>query len=214
MIRQLGFGLLLLTIAGSMGAGRIGRTHLAQAQSTPESLSTGNLTIEVNALRNQEGNVCLKLFNNNEGFPNNDENALQKTCVPIENSTVADPATDGSASTQATSTEIASTEPTSTEPTAAPAESPPIAEPITESVPITATFRYIFEDLPYGNYAVAIYHDRNSNQRLNRGLFGMPEEGYGFSNDAPANLGPAKFDDAVFPLENTDTIIQIRMRYP
>jgi len=196
MIRQLRFKLLLLAIVSSMTAGSLGSTHLAQAQPTEglstEESSTGNVTIEVNALRNQEGNVCLKLFDNSEGFPNDDESALQKTCVPIEAATGVAPDTDAS-------------------------ESESVSEPVSEPVPTISaspSFRYTFENLAYGNYAVAIYHDRNSNERLNRGLFGIPEEGYGFSNDAPANLGPADFDDAVFAVESADITIPIRMRYP
>ena len=220
MNRQLGFGILLLTIASNLG---IVQSVGAQP--------TGSISIEINELRNREGNVCLKLFNSSEGFPNEDESALQKICLPIENSTVTEPAPTPSDpsedSTESSTEDLEDSTEGSTERTPAseaPAQAvPPLesdnADPTTESITASAnssesTFRYTFENLPYGNYAIAIYHDRNSNERLNRGLFGMPEEGYGFSNDAPANLGPADFDDAVFALDSTDTTIHIKMRYP
>lgn len=205
MIRQLGFKLLLLTIAGTLGS-----VHPARAQ------LTGGITVEVNELRNREGNVCLKLFDSSEGFPNGDESALQIVCVPIEDSTVADPTSNPSDSVDSSVEITPSSEPPAE--AVSPTESnraEPTTTPLPESDDLTdSTFRYTFDNLPYGNYAVAIYHDRNSNERLNRGLFGMPTEGYGFSNDAPANFGPADFDDAVFAIESTDVRIPIRMRYP
>lgn len=76
-----------------------------------------------------------------------------------------------------------------------------------------APFAYTFEDLEAGSYGVAIYHDTNGDEQLNRGALGIPVEGYGFSNDAPAVTGPARFEDAVFFLGN-DTTIPIQMRYP
>lgn len=77
-----------------------------------------------------------------------------------------------------------------------------------------ANFSVTFDGLTYGTYAVAIYHDRNQDGELNRGMFGMPIEGYGFSNDAPAVDGPAQFEDAVFFLAGSNTTIAIRMKYP
>lgn len=197
MIRQFGFGLLFLTIAGNLGLPfRAEAQQFSDGTGNVTESSTGNVTVTVDELRNQEGNVCLKLFSGSEGFPNDDENALQITCVPIAPSAAASSSTETRTLTESTgSTADAS----ATDGTGEPA---------------SASFRYTFENLPYGNYAIAIYHDRNADQRLNRGLFGMPEEGYGFSNDAPANFGPADFEDAVFVLEGTDTAIQIKMRYP
>jgi uncharacterized protein (DUF2141 family) len=207
MIKPFGLNLLFLTIAVSVGVVR-------GAEAQPE----GRLTIEVNALRNQEGNVCLKLFASGEGFPNNDDYALQITCVPIapdpvtessasgETPTSLEPATESSDDMMADQTVLSGTIPGET-----PSSSESAPDPVA-STPLS--FRYSFENLPYGTYAVAIYHDRNRDERLNRGLFGMPEEGYGFSNDAPASFGPADFDDAVFALETLDTTIQIKMRYP
>jgi uncharacterized protein (DUF2141 family) len=78
-----------------------------------------------------------------------------------------------------------------------------LADPISET----------FEDLPAGTYAVAIYHDANGDEVLNRGLFGMPSEGYGFSNNAVARTGPVSYDAAMFLLGG-HTTIQIRLQYP
>jgi uncharacterized protein (DUF2141 family) len=75
-------------------------------------------------------------------------------------------------------------------------------------------FSITFNNLDAGSYAVAIYHDRNNDELLNRGTFDLPLEGYGFSNDAPARNGPADYEDAVFVLGISGSVIQIQMRYP
>ena len=42
------------------------------------------------------------------------------------------------------------------------------------------SFQFEF-DIPYGDYAIAIYHDIDDNLDLNRNLFGFPSEPYGFT---------------------------------
>jgi uncharacterized protein (DUF2141 family) len=54
------------------------------------------------------------------------------------------------------------------------------------------------EELPYGNYAIAVYHDKNTNGELDSNLLGIPKEAYGFSNDARGRFGPASWGDAHF----------------
>lgn len=63
-------------------------------------------------------------------------------------------------------------------------------------------------------YAVAIYHDANSDHDFNRNVIGMPTEGYGFSNDAPARMGLPSFESVRFKTHAGDNDIRIRMRYP
>ncbi len=70
-----------------------------------------------------------------------------------------------------------------------------------------------FSDVQPGSYAIAAYHDSNGDEQLNRGAFGMPTEGYAFSNDAVANTGPAAFGDAVFLIAGPTTAIEIQMQY-
>lgn len=54
----------------------------------------------------------------------------------------------------------------------------------------------VFKDLAPGSYAVAVYHDENANGSFDQGFLGLPLEDYGFSNGAPAFLGPPSFDNA------------------
>jgi uncharacterized protein (DUF2141 family) len=41
-----------------------------------------------------------------------------------------------------------------------------------------------FTNLPKGQYAVSVYQDSNNNEQLDKNLFGIPKEKYGFSNNS------------------------------
>ena len=61
------------------------------------------------------------------------------------------------------------------------------------------------------DYAIRYYHDENDNASMETNLFGMPTEGYGYSNNAKANYGPVKYAEIKFNLAtenvlNTSTI--------
>jgi uncharacterized protein (DUF2141 family) len=72
----------------------------------------------------------------------------------------------------------------------------------------------IFTDLPSGNYAIAILHDENGDQKMNTNFFGYPKEGYGFSNNVTGLLGPPSFDKASFSYTANGTVVlSIRVRY-
>jgi len=47
-----------------------------------------------------------------------------------------------------------------------------------------------------GAYAIAVFHDENSNNRLDTNFLGIPREGVGASNNAKGHFGPPKFNDA------------------
>lgn len=70
-----------------------------------------------------------------------------------------------------------------------------------------------FEDIPPGKYAIGVIHDENMNGKLDAGRFGIPTEGYGFSNDATALLGPPSFSAASFPYDGGALDMTIRLRY-
>ncbi len=67
-------------------------------------------------------------------------------------------------------------------------------------------------DVAPGRYAVQAYQDENDNHDVDRGLFGIPKEGIGFSRDARIALGPPKWDDAVITLDG-DMRIRLTLHY-
>jgi uncharacterized protein (DUF2141 family) len=64
-----------------------------------------------------------------------------------------------------------------------------------------------------GWYAIALYHDENANRHFDRTFVGLPEEGYGFSNDAPAFAGLPSFKSVRFEAKEGVTPLRITMRY-
>ena len=70
-----------------------------------------------------------------------------------------------------------------------------------------------FLDIPPGTYALAVIHDENMDSKLNTNGFGIPTEGYGFSNDAKALLGTPSFSAARFIYEGQDLDLTISLHY-
>ena len=66
-----------------------------------------------------------------------------------------------------------------------------------------------FSGIPFGIYALKVYHDENGNGKLDKNAMGQPRERYGFSNNARNTFGPAGFDQAKFLFEKTEMTISI-----
>jgi uncharacterized protein (DUF2141 family) len=69
----------------------------------------------------------------------------------------------------------------------------------------------VFEGVPYGEYAVKIFHDENGNEKLDTNFVGMPKEKFGFSNDALGRFGPPSYEQARFRFEAEEATIEIEM---
>jgi len=69
-----------------------------------------------------------------------------------------------------------------------------------------------FKDIPKGVYAIAVFHDENKNGKLDKNFFGVPTEGYGFSNNIKPALRGANFDESKFDLYSNKKIT-VKMRY-
>lgn len=68
------------------------------------------------------------------------------------------------------------------------------------------TLNYTFKDLPDSDYAVAIFHDKNNNGKLDKNAFGIPLEPYGFSQNARARFSAPPFNDAKIVLDGNQSI--------
>ena len=67
------------------------------------------------------------------------------------------------------------------------------------------------ENMEKGNYAVSVYHDENNNDILETtGLFGVPIEPFGFSNNPSMIFGPS-FKKSVFRM-TSDKNISIKLK--
>lgn len=77
----------------------------------------------------------------------------------------------------------------------------------------TTSIEACFQLSAPGDYAIAVYHDENDDHNFNRNFIGMPAEGYGFSNDAPALVGLPSFDSVRFGVPAEGRRMEIRLRY-
>ena len=67
-------------------------------------------------------------------------------------------------------------------------------------------------EVPPGVYAVAVYHDANSNGKLDANFLGIPKEGYGVSNDVRPRFRPPRFSEARV-MVTRDTTLVVHMSY-
>jgi len=70
-----------------------------------------------------------------------------------------------------------------------------------------------FDAVPYGEYAIKLFHDEDGSGKFVTGMFGIPKVEFGFSNNAKGKLGPAKYADAKFRLESTDLNMNVEMQH-
>jgi len=70
----------------------------------------------------------------------------------------------------------------------------------------------VFRGIPYGLYAVKVYHDKNGNDKLDKGFFGIPKERYGFSNDPKIRGGMPPYDEAAFEVGSKEEYRTINLR--
>jgi uncharacterized protein (DUF2141 family) len=70
----------------------------------------------------------------------------------------------------------------------------------------------VAENLPFGEYAVAVFHDENNNEELDRNFLGIPTERYGFSNNARGIVGPPSFEQSKIILNTATHAISLEVR--
>lgn len=67
-------------------------------------------------------------------------------------------------------------------------------------------------DLPYGDYAFAIFHDENNNGTMDQNLVGIPSEPFAFSKKPPSKFRLPKFEEVKFDLHEKNLIIQAPLK--
>lgn len=76
-----------------------------------------------------------------------------------------------------------------------------------EQQSVTGTFKNLAEN----DYAIAVFHDENGNNKLDKNFFGVPKEPYGFSGNS-TSLMPPGFNEASTTLETDDVNLVIKLR--
>jgi len=84
----------------------------------------------------------------------------------------------------------------------------------TERVAADGRTDFVLSGIPAGQYVLVVFHDENSNDRLDSNFIGIPREPIGFSN-AYRPKGPPSFNRATFRLEeDEETTIDMRLARP
>jgi uncharacterized protein (DUF2141 family) len=82
-------------------------------------------------------------------------------------------------------------------------------------VPATAPVTTVCIYVPGpGVYAIAVYHDADADRSFDRTGIGLPDEGYGFSNNPAVLLGLPAFRSVRLSVPRTDMHTRVRLRYP
>ncbi|MDR3351178.1 MAG: DUF2141 domain-containing protein [Prevotellaceae bacterium] len=77
-----------------------------------------------------------------------------------------------------------------------------------ENIKITGAVMIVtFTDLPKGKYALSVYQDLNKNGQLDKNIFGIPKEKYGFSN----KTNKPDYKESVFDF-NSDLTVNITLK--
>ena len=119
------------------------------------SLSTGNLSVEIQNIDSANGNIMLAVFEKEQDFLI-DERAIFAKAY---------------------------------------------------SIPQKGSMLISIPALPFGKYAIAVYHDANNNQELDKNMFGVPKEAYGFSNNVRSKWRAPQYKEAQINF-STDVLIE------
>jgi uncharacterized protein (DUF2141 family) len=71
----------------------------------------------------------------------------------------------------------------------------------------------VFNALPAGTYAVAVFHAEHNETQMETGLFGKPKQGYGFSNNPSSTFGPPSFSSAAFEYRGGGLNLPVQLSY-
>lgn len=77
----------------------------------------------------------------------------------------------------------------------------------------TGSAKFVLEGIPYGAYAISVFHDENMNGKLDKNFVGEPKEGYGASNNPRKRMGPPPFDEAKFLINQPEQPVEIKLIY-
>jgi len=71
----------------------------------------------------------------------------------------------------------------------------------------------VFNGIPAGTYAIAVFHAEHNETQMETGLFGKPKQGYGFSNNPSSTFGPPGFASAAFAYKGGALNLPVQLSY-
>ncbi len=76
---------------------------------------------------------------------------------------------------------------------------------------LASSHKIIISDVNPGTYALSVFHDVDNNNKLSTNFFGVPSEGYGFSNNVVGSFSMPTFKEASFIINNKQKIISLNV---
>lgn len=74
------------------------------------------------------------------------------------------------------------------------------------------TVSIVIDDLPEGEYAFLLYHDKNSDGKMNQNFIGISKEPFGFSNNVKPKFAKPTFEECSFLLVK-DKVLHVNLGY-
>ncbi len=63
--------------------------------------------------------------------------------------------------------------------------------------------RFTIKNIPRGKYAIKYFQDENEDNQWGKNFIGMPNEGFGYSNNAKKKFSEPDFNDWLFELDES-----------
>lgn len=80
-------------------------------------------------------------------------------------------------------------------------------------VPGSRNATLTFSNVPSGRYGIVVLHDENANHRMDRNLFRVPKEGFGFANNPHVGLSAPSWKESSVPVTCPSTEVRIHLIY-
>ena len=73
------------------------------------------------------------------------------------------------------------------------------------------TLDFLFMNIPFGEYAISLFHDKNANKEFDKNRLARTSEPFGLSGKPNFHERPPKFEDCKLKIEKHETEIIIRL---
>lgn len=80
-----------------------------------------------------------------------------------------------------------------------------------KSVKVNSNTTFVTFLVPNGEYAIAMYHDVNDNDKMDKNWVGYPLEPYGFSKNFKPTISEPDFSDCKFTVKSNSKFITINL---
>jgi len=71
----------------------------------------------------------------------------------------------------------------------------------------TGKARITIDNVNFGTYAMAIFHDENNNGKLDKNMFGIPKEPYAFANWPKSKWRAPFYEELIFDFSESNQVI-------